>query len=97
MAGYVIVDMDVSDGETYRNEYMAPAAESVVQYGGRYLVRGGNPRPLEGDWEPSRIVILEFETPEQARQWYESPEYQAARDKRRGAAVGNVIVVEGAG
>ena len=60
MPAYVIVETDVTDPEQYER-YKAAGAEGVAAAGGRYPVRGGELAVLEGDWEPSRLVVLEFE------------------------------------
>ena len=65
MPAYVIVETDVTDPEQYER-YRAAGAETVAAAGGRYLVRGGELAVLEGDWEPSRLVMLEFEDLEAA-------------------------------
>ncbi|WP_353739427.1 DUF1330 domain-containing protein [Accumulibacter sp.] len=73
---------------------MAQAA--TAQYGGRYRARGGRVEVLEGGrTKPERRVIIEFDSLEQAKRFYDSPEYQATRAARRGAAEMNVLVVEG--
>ena len=54
------------------------AAASIAEFGGRYAVRGGDPKVLEGDGPPPRSVLLEFDSPERAMEWYNSPQYQAA-------------------
>ncbi|RDV00813.1 DUF1330 domain-containing protein [Trinickia dinghuensis] len=94
MAAYAIFDIDVHDAQLY-GEYRQLAAPSVEQYGGRYIVRGGPASNLEGKWDPMRVVVLQFDTIEQARTWYDSPEYRAARAIRERAATGRAIIVEG--
>lgn len=71
------------------------AGATVAAYGGRYLVRGGAVEPLEGSWKPSRLVILEFPSAEQARAWWTSPEYQPAKAIREGCADTEMLLVEG--
>ena len=83
MPAYVIVETDVTDPEQYER-YKATGAHQVAAAGGRYLVRGGELAVLEGDWEPSRLVVLEFEDLEAAKRWYDSERYRQAR--RCGAA-----------
>jgi uncharacterized protein (DUF1330 family) len=95
MAGYVIVNVLVTDPEQYE-KYKPLAAAAVAQYGGRYLVRGGAMECVEGNWPQRRIAVLEFPTVEDARRWYFSPEYEAAKRVRAGAATGDFIIVEGA-
>ncbi|MBK7135287.1 MAG: DUF1330 domain-containing protein [Rhodocyclales bacterium] len=91
---YVIAQATVSNPEQYEG-YKALAGAAVAKYGGKYIVRGGATHLLEGDWAPPRLVILEFESVEQAQRFYDSPEYQAARQQRQGAAQMNMLVVEG--
>jgi len=94
MVAYVIVDIDATDAQAFE-EYKRLAQLAVAVYGGRYLARGGRTESLEGDWVPQRLVILEFDSPSRAREWYESPEYRAARDARRLAASFRMLVTEG--
>lgn len=75
MAAYVLVSVDVHDPEGYR-EYTAQTPGTVERYGGRFIVRGGAYETVEGEWQPKRIVVVEFPSMEQARAWYASPEYQ---------------------
>mgnify|MGYP006363831361 FL=1 len=91
---YVIAQAAVTNPEQYEG-YKALAGAAVAKYGGKYIVRGGATHLLEGDWAASRLVILEFESVEQAQRFYDSPEYQAARQQRQGAAQMNMLVVEG--
>ena len=91
---YIIAQATVSNSEQYEG-YKALAGAAVAKYGGQYIVRGGATHLLEGDWAPPRLVILEFESVEQAKRFYASPEYRAARQQRQGAAQMNMLVVEG--
>ena len=91
---FIIAQATVSNPEQYEG-YKALAGAAVAKYGGKYVVRGGATQLLEGDWAPPRLVILEFESVEQAKRFYDSPEYQAARAQRQGAAQMNMLVVEG--
>lgn len=93
--GYLIAEAKVNDMAAYET-YRALAQEAIALYGGRYLVRGGAVEILEGRWSKSpRLVIVEFDSPEQARRFYHSPEYQAARKAREQAAEMNMLVVSG--
>jgi len=95
MTAYVIVDIEVNDPVGYE-EYKKLAPPAVALYGGKYLARGGRTEILEGDWQPRRLVILEFESLELARQWLDSPEYLPARQLRHRTANTNMVVIEGA-
>jgi len=93
--GYIVAELKVHDPETMvRYRLLSQAA--VEQYGGRFLVRGGESGVLEGKWTPpQRLVIVEFDTVEQARRFHDSPEYRAARKLRENAAEMNMLVVSG--
>ncbi|MGB9641172.1 MAG: DUF1330 domain-containing protein [Anaerolineales bacterium] len=94
MPAYVIVDITVTDPQGYE-EYKRLAPAAVALYGGKYLARGGNCETLEGDWQPQRLVILEFENMEKAKAWLNSAEYRPARALRHRYARSNMVVVEG--
>lgn len=94
MPAYVVVDITVNDADAYaRYRELAPPA--IAAYGGRYLARGGATETLEGDWSPSRLVILEFPDAEAARAWWHSPEYAEAKALRHACADADMVVVEG--
>jgi uncharacterized protein (DUF1330 family) len=94
MPAYVVVDIEVTDPEAYE-QYKLLAPPAIARYGGRYLARGGKSTTLEGEWQPSRLVILEFESLEQIQEWWDSPEYAEARRVRAGAATMQMVAVEG--
>jgi uncharacterized protein (DUF1330 family) len=94
MPGYVVLSVEVLDAERYK-EYARMGPSTVTQYGGRYLVRGGPVELRSGSWEPKRLVILEFPSVQQARTWWDSPEYAPAKALREACAVSDVVIVEG--
>jgi uncharacterized protein (DUF1330 family) len=94
MPAYVIVDIDVTDPERYE-QYKAATPATLEAAGGRFLVRGGEVTILEGDWQPSRLVVLEFENVTAAERWYESAAYQAAKKLREGGARMRMVAVKG--
>lgn len=91
---YLIAQADVTDPAAYET-YKRLAQDAIAAYGGRYLVRGGRAEILEGDPTPRRVVVVEFDSFEQAKRFYDSPEYRAARDARRTAAAMTMTLVEG--
>jgi uncharacterized protein (DUF1330 family) len=94
MSAYVISEVETRDAaamETYR----ALAAESIAQYGGRYLVRGGAAEVAEGGPPPKTLVIVEFPTMARLREWYASAEYAEALKVRRTALERRLVFVEG--
>jgi uncharacterized protein (DUF1330 family) len=94
MPAYVIVQVQIRDAVAYER-YKALAPSSIAAYGGRYVARGGQTEALEGEWDPCRVVILEFESVARAKIWLESPEYREARCLRHASADTQMIVVEG--
>ena len=94
MTAYVIVDINVTDPVRY-DDYKKLAAPTVELYGGKYIARGGKTETLEGDWSPTRLVILQFDTSEQAKKWLNSPEYGEARALRHQTATSQMVVIEG--
>ena len=95
MSGYVIGNINVTDPDAFE-EYRGMVPATVAAYGGKYLVRGGVADVVEGDWNPNRLVVLEFESVERAREWYNSPEYTPAKAVRLKASTGDLLFVEGA-
>ena len=94
MAGYIIARVNVTDPEKYK-DYIAVTPGLIAKHGGRFIVRGGETATLEGPEETGRIVVIEFESLEQAKAMYESEEYQAAIKLRAGAATAQFIAVAG--
>jgi uncharacterized protein (DUF1330 family) len=94
MSAYVIVEIEITDPAGYE-DYKNRAGTSVAKYGGKYIVRGGQIEVLEGDWNPRRIVVLQFESMQRARDWLHSEEYREPRKMRHKTAKTRMIVVEG--
>jgi uncharacterized protein (DUF1330 family) len=94
LAAYVIGNVTVKDPVRYE-DYRRLVTPTVERYGGRFIVRGGKIEALEGDWRPSRLVILEFPSVEQARAWWHSPEYTEAKAIRQATSEGTLLIVEG--
>jgi uncharacterized protein (DUF1330 family) len=91
---YIIVETDIHDPEQYE-QYKQAAPGAVAAGGGRFIVRGGELAVLEGDWQPKRLVLLEFPDLEAAKRFYDSSEYQDAKRLREGAAHLNMVAVTG--
>ena len=96
MPAYVIVETDVHDPEQYE-QYKAASPGAVAAGGGRFVARGGELAVLEGDWNPSRLVVLEFPDLKTVKEWYASERYQddEAKKLRDGAAELNIVAVQG--
>jgi uncharacterized protein (DUF1330 family) len=94
MSAYVIVEIDVVDPVGYE-DYKKHASASVEKHGGKYIVRGGKTEVLEGDWQPKRIVVLQFDSMQRAKDWLHCEEYREPRKMRHRTARTNMVLVEG--
>jgi uncharacterized protein (DUF1330 family) len=94
MAAYVIADMEITDPAIFQ-EYLQHARPTLVQYGAKVLVSTKLTESVEGNWQPKLLVIAEFDTMEQAKRWYESPEYREPMALRERSAKSNVVFVPG--
>ena len=59
MAAYIIVEVETTD-EALMAEYRKHTPGAIAKFGGKFIVRGGKTRTLEGGWTPPRVVVLEF-------------------------------------
>ena len=94
MAAYVIVDIDIHDPGGYE-VYKKLTPGTLALYNGKFIVRGGVTETLEGNWDPGRIVVLEFPTATDAKLWWASAEYAPAKLIRHNSATTRMILVEG--
>jgi uncharacterized protein (DUF1330 family) len=94
MPAYVIADVEVTDPVGFE-EYRKAVSPLIAAHGGAYVARGGAVEALEGDWEPTRLTILKFDSVAQAKAWYESPEYRPLQDLRKKTTKSKLLVVEG--
>jgi uncharacterized protein (DUF1330 family) len=92
--GYVILTEAVRD-QAGIDAYARAAGASMVSGGASVLAADGQPQVLEGNWHGDRTVVLEFDSVEAARAWYESPEYEKAKPLRQAAADTNAVIVAG--
>jgi uncharacterized protein (DUF1330 family) len=92
--GYIYADFVVTDPEKWRT-YVELTQASLVGSGARYVVRGGDPEALEGELAGRGVAVLEFESREAARGWYDAPAYQAAKAARLGAGHVTVLLLSG--
>ena len=91
--GYWIGRVDVQNPEAYK-AYVAANGPVFAKYGARFLVRGGEFKPVEGEAR-ARNVVIEFPSYQAALECWDSPEYQAAKAKRDGHAIAEILVIEG--
>jgi uncharacterized protein (DUF1330 family) len=94
VAAYIVAQLKVHDPAMFQR-YREAVTPLIDRFGGRYRVRGGELEVLEGDWPLPRLVIIEFQSQDAARLFYESPEYQQILPLRQESARGTVAIVEG--
>ncbi|MGH7212969.1 MAG: DUF1330 domain-containing protein [Acetobacteraceae bacterium] len=92
--GYIVAHVEVSDQAGY-DEYRKGVGATVAAFGGRFLVRGGDPERLEGKGPTRRVVVLEFDSHARAKAWYHSTEYQQILPLRLRAGQADLFLVKG--
>ena len=95
MSAYIIAEVEVTDPETFE-EYRKLVPPTIEAFGGCYMVRGGAIDSLEGDWQPTRLVVIEFDDAERAKAWHGSDLYAPAKALREASSNTRMIVVDGA-
>jgi uncharacterized protein (DUF1330 family) len=91
--GYVVAEIEVTDPAAMQ-QYGAKMPETLAPFNHSYLIRGGKTQPLEGE-APKNILIMSFDSVEKAREWYDSPTYQAIKPIRQSAAKTRIFIAEG--
>lgn len=94
MPAYLVAHLDVHDPDTFAR-YREKVTPLIDRFGGRYRIRGGAAQALEGDWQVPRLVVIEFQSRDALRHFYDSPEYQEILPLRQNAATGPVAMVDG--
>jgi uncharacterized protein (DUF1330 family) len=94
MPAYLISTIEITDPAGYE-EYRKQVGPALQKYGGRFIVRGGPVHHLEGQWQPKRVVVVEFDSVERAKAFSDAPEYAQAKAIRHRTSNSSVIVVEG--
>ena len=94
MPAYVIFDVEIRDATQYQ-EFMAGVKPALEAVGCKYLARGGPHKVYEGDWEPRRIVLLEFPSLAAWETFYNGPPYQALKCIRDACSSARLVGVEG--
>ncbi len=94
MAAYFIVDLEVTDRDRFK-DYAEAVPSTISAYGGRYLIAGGSVETIEGDWDPKRIIVIEFESLERAQEWWGSENYRELKELRRETSQAKILLVDG--
>ena len=94
MPAYFVVDIEVTDAQGFE-DYRQRVVEVVEAYGGKYLVSGGKFEVLEGQWQPKRVVVLEFPSMERALEFYHSERYAPLLKLRLDSTRSDLVLVDG--
>jgi uncharacterized protein (DUF1330 family) len=96
MPAYIIVEISIQNPTEYE-DYKKLTPPSLIPFDGKFIIRGGKAEPLEGDWNPERIVVLEFPNVERAKAWWNSEGYAPAKALRQRTAHTKMILIPGLG
>ena len=94
MKAYLILDLTVTDPENFMI-YVREIPPHIEKHGGKYIIEGVKPEVVEGTWNPNTIVVLEFSSPENARNFLNDPNVQPLFEMRHKSTISNLILVEG--
>jgi uncharacterized protein (DUF1330 family) len=92
--GYVIAEVEVTDLPTMQ-KYGEKMPETLAPFNHHYLIRSSKIQALEGEPPKGGIVVIAFDSVEKAREWYDSPAYEAIKPIRQSAAKSRIFIVEG--
>jgi uncharacterized protein (DUF1330 family) len=94
MAAYLIANVEIRDAEKFK-DYVKATPAVIKRFGGKFLVRGGDFEICEGGWNPKRLVVVEFESMQKAKQFYNSSQYNAIKGLRQSSAYTEWVFVDG--
>jgi uncharacterized protein (DUF1330 family) len=94
VSAYFVLQIDWTD-QAARKKYVEGITGMIENHGGRFLVSSEDLRTLEGRWDKSRLVVIEFPSKEALLGWYESPEYRPMLDLRLSSSTSNAVMTGG--
>ena len=95
MTAYLLVDIaEIRDAALYA-EYRATVSPTLERVSASYIVRGGDPKTLAGEWHPTRLVLVAFADLGKARAWWASDDYAELKHARQCSTSTNMILVDG--
>ncbi len=96
MPVYFMVEIKIkNDGKENYAKYIEKVRPIVEKYKGKYLSRGGKITPVFGNWEPERIILIEFPSAEDVERWLDSAEYKEIAALRRNSTITKAVMLEG--
>ena len=94
MKAYLVLDFSVNDMAGFR-KYIAEIPAFIAKHSGKYIVQGVRPTPIEGDWKPERMVIIEFPERQKAEAFLSDPEIQNLFEVRHDTTTSKLVLVDG--
>jgi uncharacterized protein (DUF1330 family) len=94
MKAYLVLDFTVHNFGAFR-EYIEKVPAFIDKHGGRYIIQGAVPTPMEGDWRPERMVILEFPDRGNATAFLADPDFGDLLAIRRRTTTSRLVLVDG--
>jgi uncharacterized protein (DUF1330 family) len=94
MKAYLVLDLTVNDFGGFR-KYIAEIPAFIARHSGKYIVQGVQPKTIEGDWKPDRMVILEFPERKNAEAFLRDPEIQDLFKVRHTTTTSKLVLVDG--
>jgi uncharacterized protein (DUF1330 family) len=91
---YVISEVDEFQDLPTLQKYGGKVEETLATFNHHFIVRGGKTQALEGE-SPKGFVVVAFDNAEKAREWYDSPAYQAIKPLRQSSTKGRFFIIEG--
>jgi uncharacterized protein (DUF1330 family) len=94
MKAYLVLDFSVNDMAGFR-KYIAEIPAFIAKHSGKYIVQGVRPTPIEGDWKPERMVIIEFPERQKAEAFLSDPKIQNLFEVRHDTTTSKLVLVDG--
>ena len=94
MKAYLVLDFTITDLQGFM-PYVEGVPALIARHGGRYIVQGAKPVPKEGDWQPDRMVILEFPSTDAANAFLDDPDFRTLAQVRHANTISKLVLVEG--
>ena len=94
MKAYLVLDFSIHDLNGFR-PYIANVPGFIEKHGGKYIVRGAPPTPVEGEWTPERMVIIEFPARANAEAILAHPGFQVLAKVRHKTTTSKLVLVDG--
>ena len=93
--GYIFAELDVHDAPAFYDDYMVKVRPILEDYGAVFLCATNTPHVVEGGRIVRRVILIEFESPARAREFFYSEGYQAIVDIRYRSAGAHLYFLDG--